>query len=67
MHCNKTNKDMNKNQILDAIKGLASCQGYYGRLYASLTDGSKESKRALDMLEEQNFSDVVDLIMFFES
>jgi hypothetical protein len=58
---------MNKEQILDAIKGLASCQGFYGRLYAILTDGSEASNRALEVLEEQGFGDELDLILFLES
>jgi hypothetical protein len=57
---------MNKEQILEAIKILSYSQGYYGRLYARLTDGSETSKRALELFEEQNFSDVVDLMIFLE-
>lgn len=57
---------MNKNQILSAIQRLASSQGFYGRLYAALTDGSEEAEKALTLMEEQNFSDIVDMVMWLE-
>ena len=31
---------MNKEQILDAIRSLAASQGFYGRLYDTLTEVS---------------------------
>lgn len=57
--------------ILDVIKKMALSQGFYGRLY----DGLMEAKQydpdsyadAVDVLEAQNFSDPVDLILFLES
>lgn len=57
---------MNREQILKAIKTLAMSQGFYGRLYNDLTNGSEESENALIFLEEQNFRDTFDLIMFIE-
>ena len=57
---------MNKKEILNAIKNLASSQGFYGRLYEKLTDGSEESLKFLIELEHQNFKDSVDLIMWLE-
>lgn len=57
---------MNKEQILDAIAGLAASQGFYGRLYEALTNGTKESEDFLDTMEEQNFGDVVDMVMWLE-
>lgn len=58
---------MNKEQILDAIRSLAASQGFYGRLYERLTDGSDEAEEALSLMEEQNFGDVVDMVMWLES
>jgi hypothetical protein len=57
---------MNKQEILNSIKLLASSQGFYGRLYEQLTDESEESERFLSELEAQNFKDSVDLIMYLE-
>lgn len=58
---------MNKEQILDAIRSLAASQGFYGRLYDTLTDGSEQSDEFLATMEEQNFGDVVDMVMWLES
>jgi len=58
---------MNRQQILDAIKGLARSQGFYGRLYERLTDGSESAEEALATMEEQNFGDVLDMILWIES
>ena len=53
---------MNRDDILAAIKSLAHSQGSYGRLYEAI----KDNDDALEYLEEQNFSDPVDLILFLE-
>ena len=58
---------MNKEQILNSIKTMAASQGFYGRLYERLTDGSDEANESMDMLESQNFKDIVDLVLFIES
>lgn len=57
---------MSKEQILSAIRSLAFSQGFYGRLYERLTDGSEEAENALDVMEQQNFGDTVDMIMWLE-
>ena len=57
---------MNREQILNAIAGLAVSQGFYGRLYKTLTNGSEESEMFLATMEEQNFGDVVDMVMWLE-
>ena len=57
---------MNREQILSAIRSLAASQGFYGRLYERLTDGSEEAEEALDLMEEQSFGDVVDMVMWLE-
>lgn len=53
---------MNKEQILQTIKFLSSSQGYYGRLYEELVD----NEEVLNYLEQQNFKDAVDMILFLE-
>lgn len=58
---------MDREQILDAVRGLASSQGFYGRLYESLTDGTWESDSFLDLMVQQNFSDPVDMVMWLEA
>lgn len=60
-------RNMNKQEILNSIKSLASSQGFYGRLYEQLTDESEDSERFLSELEAQNFKDSVDLILYLES
>lgn len=54
---------MNKEQILDAIYSLAHSQGFYGRLYEAI----QEDDSILEELESQNFSDVVDLVLYLET
>lgn len=54
---------MNKEQILNEIKTLSKSQGRYGRLLYAI----EEDESILDMLEQQNFNDVVDMILFFEA
>ena len=57
---------MNRKEILDTIKLLSAGQGFYGRLYNFLTNGSEEAENALDELEEQQFADAVDMVLFIE-
>ena len=57
---------MNRQQILEAIKGLAASQGFYGRLYYALTNGTEAAENALTEMEEQNFADVVVMVMWLE-
>ena len=57
---------MNKEQILNAIRSLAASQGFYGRLYNALTNGSEQAEEFLATMEEQNFGDVVDMVMWLE-
>jgi len=52
---------MNKNQIRETFEMLARSQGLYGRILRDITD------EQLDYLAQQNFKDVVDLILFIES
>lgn len=58
---------MDREQILEAIQNLAMSQGFYGRLYERLTDGTDRAEQALNYLEEQKFGDVADMVIFLES
>lgn len=53
---------MNKEQILNLIKSLSRSQGFYGRLYEQIHDNDE----ALEYLEQQDFKDELDLILFLE-
>ena len=53
---------MNKREIYNGIQSLASSQGFYGRLLQQIDDHPE----ILDVLEEQNFNDIIDLIMYLE-
>lgn len=58
---------MNKEEILKSIRGLAMSQGFYGRLYEKLIDGSSESNELIEKMVEENFKDVVDMVLWLES
>lgn len=62
---------MNREQIMEAIKQLAQCQGSYSRFYRDLCEMREEDPdrfdKAMTMLEEKNFKDTVDLVMYLES
>lgn len=62
---------MKRDEILKAIGSLASSQGFYSRLYLNLTelrmDDPDEYDRIMTKLEEQNFKDAVDLVMYLET
>lgn len=53
---------MNAQQILDAVRGLAASQGFYGRVLEQLEDNAD----ALEYLAAQKFGDVLDLVLFLE-
>ena len=48
---------MTKEEIMEAIKGLAKSQGFYGRLYEHL----KEDENLLDYIYMHNIKDTVDI------
>ena len=54
-------------QIIDVIKELAQSQGFYGRLLRDIENMSDgEFAYFKEVLEEQNFKDAVDLIIYLE-
>lgn len=59
---------MKKEEILYNIKMLANQQGFYGRILNTLEEmDESERNDVLQLLEEQNFQDVVDMVMYLES
>lgn len=55
---------MNRQEILNAVKSLAMSQGFYGRLYNALTNGTEEAEAVLQEMVDQNFKDSVDMVMW---
>lgn len=58
---------MNKDEIIAAIEKLSKSQGYYQRLHDQLaTMPTEELDIVLTELEDENFKDTVDLILYLE-
>lgn len=58
---------MDRNQIMDTFRSLARSQGFYGRLVRQIESLSESDRDTLmSSLEEKNFVDSVDLIMYIE-
>ena len=62
---------MKINEILCAIRSLAQSQGFYSRLYSDLLSVKQSSPDEwadiVTVLENRNFKDTVDMVLFFES
>lgn len=56
---------MKRNEISANIRMLANSQGFYGRLYRDIMEADNKEE-ILEYLENQNFGDVVSMVMFFE-
>lgn len=53
---------------MQVIKELADSQGFYGRLYNGImTLDDEDLETTKQELEKQNFKDVIDIILYFES
>lgn len=67
----ETTTFMGRKQILDTIKELSRSQGLYGRIYEaimSLKEADPEQyKQFMNHLVNQQFSNPVDLVLFFEA
>ena len=57
-------------EIKENIKILASSQGFYGRLLASMETMEEmfpqDYEKVVEELESQNFQNAVDMILYFE-
>lgn len=59
---------MDRNEIRNTIETLAKSQGFYGRVLNAIDEAEPERQEKIwDELEAQNFTDSVDLVMYFES
>ena len=67
----KNPNGMNAVQVIEVIKDLAKSQGFYSRLYQNIMENivpyEEEYENFQQFCEQQNFKDVVDLVLFFES
>lgn len=53
--------------IIKGIKQLAISQGFYERLYNRIMEMTKEEFKSFkEELEAQNFSDIVDFVLYIE-
>lgn len=66
MKMDGVNVNMKKTEILEIVKSLAQSQGFYSNMYHILSSDTPEANAYLTYLEEQNFKDPVDLILFLE-
>lgn len=64
-------KPMKKKEILESIEMLAKSQGFYGRFRERLRELEEEDPYAYEALmtdlENEEFLDVVDLVLFLET
>ena len=62
---------MKMNEIINVIEMLSHSQGFYGRLLRSILELKQENEieynELKNYLESQNFSDTIDVVLFFES
>lgn len=56
---------MSKQEIWNTICSLSQSQGLYGRIKVGILESGRKAD-ILQQLEDRNFNDAVDLIMFFE-
>lgn len=57
---------MSFEEILKEIKILANSQGFYGRLYENIMESEENQEQFKNIVEEQNFNDIVDFIIWIE-
>lgn len=58
---------MNRDEIREVFKQLAMSQGFYGRLLRQIDEADEEARENFwKDLEDQNFKDSLDLILYIE-
>lgn len=57
---------MSFEEILKEIKVLANSKGFYGRLYESIMESEENQEQFKNIVEKQNFNDIVDFIIWIE-
>lgn len=64
-------RPMSFDEVMDVIRSLARSQGSYGRLYYSILEMKKNNPEEYayfkDDIAGQMFTDIIDVIMYFES
>ena len=67
----ESKKFMDKGQILKSIEDLSKSQGLYSRIHRTIEKMRLNEPEMFNLymthLENQHFSDPVDLVLFFES
>lgn len=58
---------MNREEIINAIRHLASEENFYQGLYRFVSDHSEDAEEFLEMLESKHFESIEDIISYFES
>ena len=59
---------MDRQEIRKVFEMLACSQGFYGRLLRSIDEADEETREEFwKDLEEQNFKDAVDVVLYLES
>ena len=62
-----TAENRNQKMFADTVLTLKDSQGFYSRLYRSVNNlGKEEYDHLTDLLDEQNFRDSVDVILWLE-
>lgn len=58
-------------QVIDVIRNLSHSQGFYSRLYNNIMEmkknDPKEFEHFKELMEEQQFKEDLDVILFFET
>ena len=58
---------MKREEIMDLIRGLAHSTGWYCPLYESILEMDEEDRdQYFTWLEEQNFKNALDFVLFYE-
>lgn len=58
---------MNRDEIREVFESLACSQGFYGRLLRQIDEADEEARENFwKDLEDQNFKDAVDVVMYIE-
>lgn len=62
---------MKYNEIKQVIQSLARSQGFYGRLLSALNEAEENDperfQEIVDELERQGFTEVLDVVLYFET
>ena len=67
----KNPNGMNAIEVIETIRMLAKSQGFYGRMYENICNNilphEDKYENFQQFCEQQNFKDIVDLVLYFES